>query len=291
MKTTHLILGFALSLTILSCSKEDNSNGAISAEDAKVSAKIDAMNDDVSSIVEEQEMNTYSNSTSGKTADLANSELTTCATITRIPAFGTAPSPGETVTKTIDFGTGCTLNSGNVVSGKIIITFVFDPGATSHTITYSFDNFKHNNIEFNGDKTFTRTMVTTAANPTAHPLVTMNMDLTATLPGGATYHRVGTRIREIIEGFGNDILADNVYEITGNWTTTIPNGALQVSTITTPLHVKMSCMLLNQPLIVSGIITIIRNSTTATLDFGNGDCDNLAVFSVNGNNYNIVIGN
>ena len=54
MKTTKLILGFVFLLTIFSCSKEDNGN-AISSEDAKVSAKIDAMNDDVSSIVEEQE--------------------------------------------------------------------------------------------------------------------------------------------------------------------------------------------------------------------------------------------
>jgi hypothetical protein len=291
MKTTNLILGFALALTILSCSKDEESGNTISAEDAKVSAKIDAMNDDVTGIVEEQEANTYSNTTNGKSADLGVSELTNCATITRVPAFGTPPTPGQTVTKTIDFGTGCTLNSGNVVSGRIIISFVFQPNAASHTINYSFDNFFHNGIEFNGDKTFTRTMITTTANPTPHPQVTMTMDMTATLPNGAVYHRVGNRVREIIEGFGNEILADNIYQITGSWVTTTPNGATQTSTITTPLHVKMSCMALNKPLIVSGIITIVRNDNTATLDFGNGDCDNLAVLTVNGNSHNIVIGN
>ena len=290
MKTTKIILGLALAFSIFSCSKEDN-GAAISSEDAKVSAKIDAMNDDVSNIVEEQETNTYSNSTSGKVADLAQSEFTTCATITRVPAFGTPPTVGQTVTKTIDFGTSCTLNSGNVVSGRIIITFVFQPEATSHTITYSFDNFTHNGIAFNGDKTFTRTMITTTANPNPHPQVTMTMDMTATLSGGGVYHRVGTRVREIIEGFGTPLLADNIYKITGNWVTTTPSGATQTSTITEPLHVKMSCMAVNKPLTVSGIITIVRNDTTATLDFGNGDCDNLAVFTVNGNSYNIVIGN
>lgn len=290
MKTKNLILGVALSLTILSCNKEDNGS-SISAEDAKVSAKIDAMNDDVSNIVEEQESNTYTNATSGKVADLAVSELTTCATITRIPAFGTAPTVGQTVTKTIDFGTSCTLNSGNVVSGRIIITFVFQPEATSHTINYSFDNFFHNGIGFNGNKTFTRTMITTTANPNPHPQVTMTMDLTATLANGGVYHRVGSRVREIIEGFGTEILADNVYQITGNWVTTTPSAATQTSTITTPLHVKMSCVAANKPLIVSGIITIVRNNTSATLDFGDGTCDNLAVFTVNGNSYTIVIGN
>lgn len=290
MNAKKLILGLALSLTILSCNKEDNGN-AISAEDAKVSAKIDAMNDDVSSIVEEQETNTYTDATNGKLSGLDQSELTNCATITRVPAFGTPPTVGQTVTKTIDFGSSCTLNSGNIVSGRIIISFVFQPEATSHTITYSFDNFTHNGIAFNGDKTFTRTMITTTANPTPHPQVTMTMDMTATLPSGAVYYRVGTRVREIIEGFGTGVIADNIYKITGSWVTTTPSGATQTSTITEPLHVKMSCIAVNKPLIVSGIITIVRNNTTATLDFGNGDCDNLAVFTVNGNSYNIVIGN
>ncbi|UPT71651.1 MAG: hypothetical protein M0D53_04705 [Flavobacterium sp. JAD_PAG50586_2] len=291
MKSTKLILGFALALTILSCSKQEEKNGKISTEDAKVSAQIDAMNDDVSSIVEEQEASTYSDAISGKTADLGFSKLTNCATVTRVPAFGTAPNVGDTVTKTIDFGQSCTLDSGNVVSGIIVITFVYDPGATSHTITYSFDNFIHNGIEYDGDKTFTRTIITTAANPTEHPQVTMTIDVTATLPSGGVYHRVGTRTREIIEGFGNAILADNVYEITGSWVTTTPSGATQNSNITIPLKVKMSCAALNKPLIVYGIITIVTNNSNASLNFGDGTCDNLAVLTVNGNSYDIVIGN
>lgn len=290
MKTTKIILGLALVFSIYSCNKDDN-NSYISAEDAKTSAKIDAMNDDVSSLVEEQEANTYSNAISGKAADLAFSELTTCATITRVPAFGTAPTVGQTVTKTIDFGTGCNLNSGNVVSGKIIISFVFQPQATSHTINYSFVNFFHNGIEFNGDKTFTRIMISTTANPILHPQVTMTMDMTATLPDGRVYTRVGTRVREIVEGYGNELLADNVYKVTGSWVTTTPSGAIQTSTITTPMIIKMSCIAVNKPLIVSGVLTIVRNNTSSTLDFGNGTCDNLAVFTVNGNSYNIVIGN
>ena len=71
--------------------------------------KLDIANDDVSDIVEEQEASTYSNSVSGKTEQLSPSTLSNCATITRVPAFGTAITPGTLVTKTIDFGTvGCT---------------------------------------------------------------------------------------------------------------------------------------------------------------------------------------
>ena len=71
----------------------------------------------------------------------------------------------------------------------------------------------------------------------------------------------------------------------------MPSGVIQNSTITTSLRVKMSCAETNKPLIVSGIITIVRQDTSATLYFGSGVCDNLAVFTVNGHSYNMVIGN
>lgn len=289
MKTTKLILGLALVLMTFSCNKEDNT-GFVNADDAKASAQIDAMNDDVSNVVEEQEANTYADATNGRIMDSGSSKLTACATITRVPAFGTPITVGQTVTKTIDFGTGCTLNNGNVLSGIITISFVYQPEATSHTITYTFDNFYHNAIKFDGTKTFTRVMMSTAANPDVHPVVTMVMDLTVTLPNGNVYTREGERVREIIEGYGTETWTDNIYKITGSWDTTGPNGT-QTSTITTPLRVKMSCVAVNKPLIVSGIITIVRNGNTATLDYGDGTCDNLAVLTVNGNQYNIIIGN
>jgi hypothetical protein len=132
--------------------------------------------------------------------------------------------------------------------------------------------------------------VATATSP-SHPIVTMNVDITATFPNGNSYVRVGQRVREIVEGFSTPILGDNVYQVTGSWTTSFPNTTIQTSTITTPLKVKLSCILVNKPLIVQGVITFVRNNNTATLDYGNGDCDNLAVFTINGNSYNIIIGN
>ena len=295
MKTRNLILGLALSLTILGCSTNEGTNidpNAVTTDEAKASAKIDAMSDDVSNLVEEQELNTYLDPTNAKMAATENTMFSTCATITRVPAIGTPLSPGDTVTKTIDFGTtGCTLDNGNVLKGKIIIVFVYQPTATSHSITYTFEDFYHNAIKFAGTKTFTRVRIPATASVPAHPKVTMNMDMTATFPNGDVYHRTGIRSREIIEGLGNDDFSDNVYKITGNWQTTGPNGGTQDSTITTELHVKMSCIAVQKPLIVSGVITIVRGGNTATLDYGDGTCDNLAVLTVNGNSFDIVIGN
>ena len=128
-------------------------------------------------------------------------------------------------------------------------------------------------------------MATSTANPNIHPIVTMNLDMTATLPNGDIVTRVGQRVREIIEGYSTSIWLDNIYQVTGEWTTTFPSGGVQNSTITTPLRIRMNC-----PNIVRGVITIVRNGNTATLDYGNGDCDNLATLTVNGNSYTITLG-
>ena len=286
MKTTKIIIGLALAFSIISCSKED-SDSSISAADAKTNAKLDIMNDDVSKIVEDQL--TTSDGISGKTNQTVQTTeafLPTCATVTKVPAFGTVITPGSLITKTIDFGTsGCPLPNGNVLRGVIVITFTYQPNATSHTITYTFQDFYHNDIKFNGTKTFTRVMAASAANPNIHPIVTMNMDMTATLPNGNVVTRAGQRVREIIEGYATGMWLDNIYQVTGQWTTTFPSGAVQTSTITTPLRIRMNC-----PNIVRGVITIVRNDNTATLDYGDGECDNLAIFTINGNSNIITLG-
>ena len=236
--------------------------------------------------------NIDSNTITYRTINNNNSIFSNCATITRVPAFGIPLIPGTQVTKTIDFGTtGCTLNNGNVVRGKIIISFVFQPTAVSHTVTYTFDNFYHNNIKFVGTKTFTRSMTTQTATAAPHPIVVMELDMTITLPNGDEYERVGTRTRELIEGFYTPNFMDNIYKITGNWTTTAPNGSQHTATITEPLRAKMSCIAVNKPILAKGIIAFVRNNITSTLNYGNGECDNIAVFTINGISYTITIGN
>jgi hypothetical protein len=292
MKSKILLFGLFLTLMTIGCSKEDeNDNSTITAEEAGINAKIDVENDDVYNIVENQYDNVDSNALSYKNSNSEESFLSTCATITRVPAFGTTPTVGQTVTKTIDFGTGCQINNGNFLSGKIIISFVYDPNATTHTVNCTFDNFKHNTRRVEGTKTFTRTMTTATAASPSHPIWVMNMNLTITLSDGRIVTRVGTRTSEIIAGYNTPASwTDNVYSVTGNWTTTFPNTVSQTSTITSPIIVKLSCIPTNSSL-SKGVITFVRNSHTATLDYGNGGCDNLAVFTINGTSYTIEIGN
>jgi hypothetical protein len=297
MKTKILALGFFAALLFISCSKDDNkqTTAAFSSDEAKVNSKIDLANDDVSDIVEGQFDETQ-NSAAGRYSEASSSSnLPICANVVRIPAFGTTLTPGTEVTKTITFGnetTGCTLANGNVLKGTIIVTFTYQPNETTHTINYQFVDFYHNQIKLNGNRFFTRTMTEATEQNPSHPKVVMNMQMTAEFPDGRIFTRVGTRTREIIAGYSTpNTLLDNVYQVTGNWTTTFPNTTIQTSEITTPLLVKMSCREVNKPLLVQGVITFERNGNSATLDYGTGECDNLAVFTINGNSYNIVIGN
>jgi hypothetical protein len=291
MKTIKLIYVMAFMFIIASCSKTDEADVSFKEADVTTESKIDRANDDISDIVENQEMATYSNSISGREITTTSTTFTNCATITRVPAFGTALTPGTQVTKTIDFGTSnCALDNGNTVRGKIIISFIFQPSATSHTITYTFDNFYHNDIKFAGTKTFTRVMTTNAAG-FVRPVVTMNMDMTITFPNGDVFTRVGTRTREIVEGYTTPSWTDNIYQITGNWVTTRPNGTTRTATITTPLKIRLSCIAQQKPVTVKGVISFVSGTNTASIDYGNGDCDNAAVLTINGVSSTINIGN
>ncbi|MBC7641350.1 MAG: hypothetical protein H7174_03285 [Flavobacterium sp.] len=291
MKSKILIFGVIFSLITISCSKKEaNDTTTINADEASVNAKIDIATEDVARIVEEQL--TTNDGVSGRVAAAASS-LPTCATVTRVPVDNTSIVVGDLITKTIDFGTtDCQLTNGNKLRGKIIMSHIYQPNATSHTVTYTFVDFYHNARKFNGTKTFVRTMTAATAASPSHPIVVMNLDMTMTLPDGRVFTRIGTRTREIIAGYDTPLnLYDNEYSVTGSWTTTYPNTTVQNSIITSPLIVKLQCSLTNNSPISKGIITFTRNTRVATLDYGNGSCDNTAIFTLNGVSYTIVLGN
>lgn len=276
MKTKNLVLGLALSMFILSCSKDDNSSPSSELSEAQVSAKIDLVTEDVAKIAEDQ-YTLQANPGAGKN-DLETQDLPECATVT-------VQLTATTWTRTVVFD-NCTLPNGNVLDGTIIVSGSLNFDTPSHTISYSFVDFHHNNILIEGNKTIVRSLQSTATLTAVHPVANMTIDMTVTFPNGNVYHREGNRVREMIEGFSTPIIwMDNVFSISGSWSTTFPAGN-RTSTITTPLRVEANC-----PYIVSGVVTTVRNDNTATLDYGDGDCDNQATLTINGNTTTITLGN
>ncbi len=281
MKTKFLLFVSLLSISFfMGCSSEETTktedtlaaSKTITADDAVANSEIDATVDDVSLIVEDQF--SVQQSSASKTIEPVKSILPPCATITTVA--GT-----DTFTKTIDFGTdGCTMPNGNVLKGKIIISFSKNFTNPTKTITYALEGFYHNGRLIEGSKTITHEMKSTELLATVHPVTTHSIDVKITLPDGKVYTRIGTRVREMTEGFatvGN--WEDNVFLVWGYDITTFPNGSKYTSIIKTPLRFTAICKI---PFPVSGVIEITKNDEIATLDYGNGDCNNLATITTGG---------
>jgi len=264
MKTKILFLSLLLMLAI-GCNKDDDNNNDSSStsEEIASAAKIDNISDDVLQIVESES----DESQAGKIAETTESFLSDCVTIT-------TQQSGNAIVRTLDFGTtNCALFNGNLVRGKIILTFNNDFDAATRTISYAFDNFYHNDRHVEGNRTVVKTILSNG-----HPQATIDLNLTVTTPNGGVYLRTGQRVREFTEGYNTpNILIDNVFSITGSWTTTLPTGNVQVATITSAVIAKWNCMH-----IVSGTINFTRNGNVAVLDYGNGTCDDDATITING---------
>ncbi len=278
MKTKKILFGMMLALFFFSSCNNDSKDNAsdLTAEETDVNAKIDMITDDVSKIVEDQ---LTSQINGGGRMLLPGRFLPDCVTLTNTIV-------GSTWTRTVDFGTtGCELKNGNILKGKIIVSGSIDFNKTALTINYSFVDFYHNAKLIKGNKTVVISQKSTSTNQ-IHPVATMTLDMTVTFPNGNVYTRVGTRIREMVEGIDTpSVWLDNVFLITGNWTTTLPNGSTQTSTITTPLKIRMNCNY-----IVSGVLAFTRNNNTAILDYGiDNGCDNQATATINGVTYTITL--
>ncbi|WP_046757121.1 hypothetical protein [Kordia jejudonensis] len=263
MKTTCkqqcIILVLVASLFMFTaCQNEDTTSDAVeevAIDDqlAQRSAEIDLIADDIDFIVEEGfiEDETYIYF------------LPDCVTITTQISSGFRE-------RTVDFGTGCELPNGNLLSGMITMSHEVDSDPARRTVSVTFTNFERNGVSVEGTRSIERVLANTAGNPQA----TASVDMQVTWPNGATYTRQGTRVREWIEGFGSGTWSDNVFSITGNVTTTNILGNTYAATITTALRRELVCAF-----IVSGTISLSRNNDTGTLDFGNGSCDNEATWT------------
>jgi len=276
MKTKILLFATILSITFfIGCNTNEPVNqvsAAITTDVAVTNSDIDASIDDVSIIAEDQF--DMQKSMTVKTSMGMVSMLPPCATITTVLT-------NDTWTRTIDFGTqGCALPNGNIVKGKIIISFTKDFTTPIKTITYTLAGFYHNGKLIEGTKTIIRELKSTELLAAIHPVTTHSIDMKITYPDGKIYTRIGTRVREMIEGMTSITnWEDNVFLVWGYNITTFPNGEKYTCTIKTPLRINMSCKM---PFPVSGVIEIMKNDGKATLDYGKGDCDDLATITVNG---------
>jgi hypothetical protein len=180
-------------------------------------------------------------------------------------------------TVTIDFGSeGCEGPFGNIRKGTITIVVTdryLKPG-TVRTVT--FNDFYINNFKIEGTKTVTN------EGRNEDDFMYFSVELTGgkvTTPAGKEITHEFSRTRTWIEGELTPRWRwDDKYIIAGEATGINRYGILYTRTITTPLIVAISCRW-----IMSGIIEIQpEGHSLIILDYGNGECDDVATITVNG---------
>jgi len=274
MKTNSILKITVLFAVILfaSCTKDNNDlSMAFTSADIQTNAKLDQVANDLSDIIDDQYFT--ENPTGRSIAPVESNLLPPCVTVTRT-------FTSTSWTRRVDFGTaGCAMPNGAILRGAITMSGSLPYTTSGYVITYSFDGFYYNDFLVQGNRTITRSLATSTYQANTHPIWVMDMNMTFTNSTGV-YTRVGTRTRECVEGYATAIWADNVYVITGNWTTTFPNGNVHSNAISsaTPIRVRLNC----DYRIVSGTVNITRPNHTAVLDYGNGTCDNVATISIDG---------
>ena len=255
-----------IAFAFVSCSDDDSSETEeqnLDMTEVMRAAEVDVASESISDIIigsyEFQESSELNRTTSSQ------SNLPDCVTITIVVEQGFREI-------TLDFGTeGCIVN-GHLLKGQIVLSYTRNLEAQEILINYALVDFYFDTKQVIGSRTLLRQL----SNDNGNPQFTHNLDLTVIWPNGAEASREGLKIREWVEGFGSVVFSDNVFEVTGNWTTTFVNGNTHTFEVLTPLRREVGCSYF-----VSGNVDIQRTNFGGTFDYGNGDCDNEATFTFN----------
>ncbi|WP_271767614.1 hypothetical protein [Aquimarina algiphila] len=261
------------SMLLVNCDKDESENQTLQSfnvEETELNAKVDNTTEVISDIF----LQTYEHEESIVKSPI-HPFLPECAMVT-IEITGTSK---EVI---VDFGTeGCEVRSGYILKGKVNMSYTRNVDAMTLVINYTLEDFFVNDIQFSGSRTVTRQK----ANDNGNPQYIMNMDLVVTFADGTEASRTGTKTREWIEGSFNGNWGDNVFLITGEWATNFKNGNMHSTTIKTPLRREAGCRFL-----VSGVVDMVRTNYSGSLNYGDGLCDNLAMFtSSDGEEYEIEL--
>lgn len=251
---------------LVSCNKNEETlefenSEVITAVELQASDEAELISDEITSIADD----VYSVEDIQATSKsfYISDYLPDCVTITTV----TTATSKE---KTIDFGEGCELRNGNLLSGIIHLSYLKDMEVATKTLNLSLENFTYNGVAVEGSATIERTR----SNENGNPQSVASAQFSGVWPEGDTANFSKNRTREWIEGYGSGFWGDNVFLISGSASYTGKLGNVYQKEITSPLRREWSCRF-----IVSGMLAITRNDATATVDFGDGSCDSIGILT------------
>ncbi len=276
MKLKNYLVGFALISIVagFSSCKKDGSNSssnevATTVELSGDQAISDNLNSDAENVLNEAAID---NNVAGSTPVGITQTMNVlgCATVTVTPLQG---FPKNIV---IDFGAGCTSQSGTVErKGKINITLSDSLRKSGSIAVMTFDNYYVGGFKKEGTITWTNTSQNGIKSWTRQCT-----DGKVTTPHGHYWLHSGTQNVVQTEGSATPHnLLDDVFFITGSHTVTNAAGQSRTSEITQALEKKTSCENIDK-----GSIKIQGPNHYAIIDYGDGTCDHEATISIDGSN-------
>ncbi len=270
MKTKNLIpvLMIGLALITLSlgtgCKKESGS----ADENFSPEAQDISQSEDISTTIDNfvaEVFNSPNGNVEGRFSDPVNSDLNNCATVTWDSAHSMV---------TIYFN-HCPGRNGHTRDGSIIIAYTgggyWSMGA-SWDVT--FDNFYIDDKQVGGSRHIEN------VGPESNGCVwNINANLTFTRSDGSTRTWTSTRTREITQGYADTVCSHHIYKINGTATHNDSQSGNSADLTFTNIIRDLSCAY-----ITSGTISVVPNNNRPqrTIDFGNGDCDDIATVTKNG---------
>ncbi len=293
MKTTNRLTQwlplFALAavMTVTGCKKETSVTATDDIPQEEVAATVTTANDDAQA---EAQYDDVFNITASVSAEDAGEDIGMGTNVSGLGEMGTPLSPSTqrcfTVTVvpnipgvfpktvTIDFGNGCLGRDGKFRKGKIVSIFTNKMRVPGAKVSTTFVGYHVDSFHIEGTHI---TENTSTSNMQGLQVKVIDGQITNTNTGK---WRKWNSTKNILQTEGNgtpNFPLDDVYKITGNAAGSNSLGHTWSSMIVEPLIKKFSCRW-----IVKGTVHITRNNRQVLLDYGNGNCDNLAILYING---------
>ncbi|MFT6867831.1 MAG: hypothetical protein ACJA08_002676 [Cyclobacteriaceae bacterium] len=176
---------------------------------------------------------------------------------------------------TIDFGDGCESPNGTVRKGKIIIEYTGDRHTAGSYRMVTLVDFYVDSLHLEGIR---RTEVV-SSDSLSRVVKTTLTNGQVTFPDETFATRTAEHTKSMFQG---DDESDDYTIVTGGASGLKVDGSEYSITILEDLLIKRSCNGAHIVIPVSGVKEIVNAESTATMDYGDGTCDNEVDITIDG---------
>ena len=184
---------------------------------------------------------------------------------------------GYPKTITLNYGDSTVLKTGRVLSGLITIEISGPKFSEDYNRQVTYSDFGVDSLLINGNSLVT-------FDKGEDVFRTISSEFTFLLANGISINRTSERVWQWVEGMDTEEdQTDDVIQITGFANAETSEGDVYRKEIVEPLIRLRDCHF-----IVQGIVEItINGELISTMDYGDGDCNNIAILTKDGESYEV----